>query len=287
MGNLQQALGDNAIGQDWFVVCASTRVTPSPVRTMLCGQSIAVWRDGNEPMAAPELDLHQRYLAMDRYGYTWISQGVPQRPLFALPEYDQAGRRIVDCGAFGLRTSGLRVVENFLDMGHFPYVHTDILGKEPHTEVRKYRVSTDESDELWATGCEFWQPKAAAASLEGMDVDYTYRVMQPFSAAIYKTSPSRPAERDVIVLFVQPLSEAECRAHLLMLLYDDDHDDTALIAFQQSLFGQDKPILENQLPHLLPLDPRAEISVRADATSTAYRHWLRQRGVTYGAIKTV
>lgn len=273
---------------DWFVVSAAARIGATPLRTRVLDRPLAVWRDPltGQPVAAPDVDSPARYQSMDRYGCTWVSPGTPQRPLFALPEYEQQGRRIVDCGAFGVRTSGPRLIENFLDMGHFPYVHTDILGREPHTEVKEYKVHIDEHDELWATGCVFWQPRAAAAAESGMDVDYTYRVVQPFSALLYKTSPSRPSERDVIALFVQPLSEVESRAHLLMLLFDDQHDNTALVGFQQTIFGQDKPILESQLPQRLPLDPRAETPARADAASTAYRRWLRGREMTYGTLLT-
>ncbi|MDE0456748.1 MAG: hypothetical protein OXI15_05600 [Chromatiales bacterium] len=53
----------------------------------------------------------------------------------------------------------------------------------------------------------------------------------------------------------------------------------------QLIFSQDKPILENQLPKCLPLDPRAEIPARSDASSLAYRRWLTARGVTYGATQ--
>ena len=42
-------------------------------------------------------------------------------------------------------------------------------------------------------------------------------------------------------------------------------DAEALRWFQQLIFGQDKPILENQIPKRLPLDPRAEIPARCDA----------------------
>ena len=52
----------------------------------------------------------------------------------------------------------------------------------------------------------------------------------------------------------------------------------------QLIFSQDKPILENQLPKRLPLDPRAEIPVRSDASSLACRRWLTAQGVTCGAI---
>ncbi|HEY4351264.1 MAG TPA: aromatic ring-hydroxylating dioxygenase subunit alpha [Paraburkholderia sp.] len=279
-----QATQDGAPVDEWFVVSAAARVGTTPLRTALLGRPLAVWRDAltGEPVAAPDTGVPERHHAIDRYGYTWVALAEPRRALFTLPQYDQPGRRIVDCGAFGVHTSGPRVIENFLDMGHFPYVHAGILGEEPHTEVKDYKVHEDEHGELWATDCAFWQPRAAAAADAGMDVDYAYRVPNPFCALLYKTSPRMPAERDVIALFVQPLSEVESRVHFLMLLFDDEHDNRALVSFQQTIFGQDKPILESQLPKRLPLDARAEVSTRADAMSMAYRRWLKARGLGYG-----
>jgi hypothetical protein len=46
----------------------------------------------------------------------------------------------------------------------------------------------------------------------------------------------------------------------------------------------DKPILENQFPKLLPLDPRIETPTRADNAAITYRRWLSGLGVTYGVI---
>ncbi|AEI75387.1 hypothetical protein CNE_1c00170 [Cupriavidus necator N-1] len=277
---------DPALRDDWFVVSAASRVTAAASKTMLLGQPIAIWREHGQPVAASDIAPHARYRAMDCYGFTWVSLGAPQQALFAWPEYGEAQRRHVDCGAIGVKTSGLRMIENFLDMGHFPYVHTGILGQEPHTEVKEYRVAVDDANELWATECRFWQPRAAATAAAGIDVDYVYRVVQPYAALLYKTSPACAPARDVIALFVQPLTECESRAHLMMLLFDETHGDSELIDFQQTIFGQDKPILESQLPARLPLDPRVETSARADASSSAYRRWLRARNVRYGTCET-
>ncbi|RVC10386.1 hypothetical protein ENZ74_16205, partial [Mesorhizobium sp. M7A.F.Ca.CA.002.15.2.1] len=54
--------------------------------------------------------------------------------------------------------------------------------------------------------------------------------------------------------------------------------------FHQTILGQDKPILENQVPKRLPLDSRSEVPIRADAASAAYRRWLRERGLRYGVV---
>jgi len=58
----------------------------------------------------------------------------------------------------------------------------------------------------------------------------------------------------------------------------------AIRTFQQTIFGQDKPILENQVPSKLPLDPRAETPIRADKSAITYRRWLSRMGITYGVI---
>lgn len=220
-----------------------------------------------------------------RYGHVWACLGEPASPLFDIPEADQPGRRLVDCGAVRVRCSPLRAVENFLDIAHFPYVHTDILGAEPHTEVERYKVEIrEESDEVWATDVRFFQPQAAKSAEGGITTNYMYRVPAPTTAILYKTCPPQPGEWDVIAIFVQPLSEDLSDVWAWMALFDDDSPIADLIQFQQMIFLQDRSILENQIPRRLPLDPKLEIPTRADLTSVTYRRWLRQRGATYGAL---
>ena len=219
-----------------------------------------------------------------RYGCLWTTLGTPTTDLLPVPEADETDRRVIVCGAISVKSSGLRIVENFLDMAHFPFVHTDILGAEPHTEVTQYTTEIRrEVDEVWATNCQFFQPQAALSATGGIMTQYMYRVANPFATILYKTCPNAANRWDVICLFVQPLDPDRCRAHPIMFLIDDTSDLTDLVHFQQLIFLQDRIILENQRPRLLPLEPRAEIPTRADATSIAYRRWLKEKGVTYGA----
>ena len=64
--------------------------------------------------------------------------------------------------------------------------------------------------------------------------------------------------------------------------YGHDIPEQELIDWQNSIFAQDKPILESQWPKCLPLDPGAEMSVRPDKTAVSYRHWLRKLGMRFG-----
>jgi phenylpropionate dioxygenase-like ring-hydroxylating dioxygenase large terminal subunit len=289
---------DTLTHNSWQVIAATDEIgigvvtttilldTPIALTRDLDGLPV-VWRRSDE-QNGDEIDpesIVERLPVITGYGYTWTSFGTPPKELFPIPEYAEADRVNMSCGSIGIHVSAPRAVENFLDMGHFPYVHTDILGAEPHTEVKEYDVEvSEERDEVLATKCKFFQPRAALSATEGMEVEYVYRVPHPYCSVLYKSSPEAPERRDVIAIFLQPVSEDRCRAHLLQSMIDSTSTVTDLRRFQQTIFGQDKPILENQYPKRLPLDPRSETPIRADKSAIAYRRWLSQKGVTYGVI---
>ncbi|MBB3351466.1 phenylpropionate dioxygenase-like ring-hydroxylating dioxygenase large terminal subunit [Rhizobium sp. BK049] len=275
--------GAGAMIDEWYPVSLVSGLTEAGSKTALMGEPIEVVRtpDG----AARVTSDNGRALPVRlRYGHVWSSLGTPAKEIFAIPEADQPGRRFVDVGVVRVRCSPLRAVENFLDIAHFPFVHTDILGAEPHTEVENYKVEIREKeDEVWATQVKFYQPQAAKSATSGITTEYMYRVPAPTCSVLYKTCPPRPGEWDVITLFVQPLAEDLCDVWPWMALFDDVTPMTDLIHFQQMIFLQDRSILENQIPALLPLDPGMEIPTRADLTSIAYRRWLKRRNYLYGA----
>lgn len=273
---------DTMIDQ-WYPVGLISRLLSDGQETLLMGETILVSRNGEGKAEVVTAD-GRALRVTERYGHVWSSLGVPEKPLFDIPEAEQPGRRLVDVGVVRVRCSPLRAVENFLDIAHFPFVHTDILGSEPHTEVENYKVEIrEDADEVWATQVKFYQPQAAKSASGGITTEYMYRVPAPTCSVLYKTCPPKPGEWDVITLFVQPLTEELCDVWPWMALYDDETPMTDLIHFQQMIFLQDRSILENQIPRRLPLDPGMEIPTRADLTSVAYRRWLKRHDFTYGA----
>ena len=274
---------DKAALDQWYALETETEIPFGRSRNRLLGTDLTVMRSNDGTLVVNADGRVEPLPLLHRFGLIWTTLGTPAGGLFDLPETDEPDRRVVNCGTVAVRASGLRIVENFLDLAHFPFVHTDILGAEPHTEVAHYNVEIRRDvDEVWATNCQFFQPQAALSASEGIMTDYIYRVMTPFATLLYKTCPNAANRWDVICLFVQPLDPDRCRAHPVMFLIDDVSTTTELVHFQQLIFLQDRIILENQRPVLLPLEPRAEIPTRADATSIAYRRWLKEKGITYG-----
>jgi phenylpropionate dioxygenase-like ring-hydroxylating dioxygenase large terminal subunit len=271
---------DRAARDQWYCLGGLDSLPPGVSKDRLLGRAVTILRDVDR-IAVTDGD---RSLAhRTDLGHLWVTLGAPDRGPPDIPEAAEHDRRPVPCGAVTVRTSGLRIVENFLDMAHFPFVHTDILGAEPHTGVAPYTCEIRRDvDEVWATDCRFVQPKAALSATAAIDIRYIYRVARPMDVILYKTCPNAPDRWDVIALFVQPLAPDLCRAHPAMWLIDDRSAQRDLIGFQQTIFLQDRIILENQRPRLLPMEPRMETPTRADASSIAYRRWLKEKGFTWG-----
>ena len=278
---------DPILVNDWHaVVELDFLATRGSFATELLGVPIEIAESGEGPgdVRVARRDTDDPLPARIRYGHVFTSIGQPNRDIVHFPECHEADRIHVTGGSIAVHVSGLRAVENFLDMGHFPFVHTDYLGVEPHTAVEPYEVTVTEEDELLATKCRFFQPLASPSADGGMMVDYEYRVSRPYTVCLYKSNPIEPERWDFIVLFVQPVSEERCIAHPYLSYLAHNLDNETNRWFMQLIFAQDKPILENQLPKRLPLDPRAEVPARSDASSLSYRRWLAAQGVTYGAI---
>lgn len=275
---------DSFTFNNWHVIGAFGELAIGTKRcSRLLGRPIAVMK--RDEATVDVIHDGRRLPVLRRYGYIWTSLGSPPGDLFRIPEYVEPDRRNLNAATIGVHVSAPRAVENFLDMGHFPFVHTGLLGEEPHTEVKDYDVEISvERDEILATRCRFFQPRPSPAATEGFDVDYIYRVPHPYCSILYKSSPCDEKRMDVIALFLQPVDEEHSNANAFLSVLDDVSDEGQIRRFQQTIFGQDKPILENQYPKRLPLDPRAETPIRADKSAIAYRRWLIAKGVTYGTI---
>ena len=269
---------------DWHPVAElSTLHQDRRLDTRLLGQPLTIALTADGAIGAHSGPQTLPYVAT-RYGFAWVCLGTPAQDIVRFEAADEPDRIPVTGGSVAVAASGLRAIENFLDLGHLGYVHQGYLGEEPHTDIKPYSVGPREGGGIRATGCRVYQPKPSPADTSGYEVNYIYEVHRPYVVVLYKANPVDRTRMDLIALLLQPVTEESCVAHSFMSYPPHDVDEKSVRGFQQLIFGQDRPILENQLPKRLPLDPRAEISVRADSSSAQYRRWLGQIGVRFGAI---
>ena len=282
-GRDEQTGGADDLALDqWYPLAALAEITPHRRSiTMLLDRDVeyAVDEQGR-PRAWS--DSGAELSVRDDYGYLWTCLGRPPDGLFHDPAVDEPDRRLMNSCTFGILTSAPRAVENFLDMAHLPIVHAGLLGEMPYSEIIDYGLEVTD-DEVLATKCWIYQPMASAASTEGMMVDYTFKVVHPTCAFLYKSSPGYEERLDVVGLFCQPVRSDFVRVHLWDARLDEVNTTTQVRRFGQTIIAQDKPVLENQLPKELPLS--GEVPVRSDKTGAAYRRWLYDMGWTYGVIR--
>jgi len=227
----------------------------------------------------------QVFAAQEAHGLIWVrlADGPPALPLFTA-EHD-AGLRKLNCGPYDVATSAARIVENFLDMAHFGFVHDGWLGERGRSAIAAYDVQATATG-LLATNCWAWQPQSNVHSTQGAMVEYRYEVTAPFAAVLTKVpqagTTAVAAWRESIALFICPLTAETSRVWFRLAVADFDVPDADLQAFQHTIFTQDQPVLESQSPRCLPLDPRAEAHTVADKASAAYRRFLREAGVRFG-----
>lgn len=218
---------------------------------------------------------------LERHGLVWVggAQAGDVEP-FAPPTLDGLPLRRVLCGPFDVATSAPRVVENFLDTAHFGFVHEGWLGAREHLEVPDYEVRHDALGRPGVPHYRAWQPQASSAATGGAWVDYRYQLLSPLSALLQKQSAQAVTD-EAYVLWTCPTGRESCRAWFSICTADAQADAEALRAFQQTIFAQDKPIVESQRPRELPLSG-GEVHGAADRFSAAYRRWLRDIGFDYG-----
>jgi phenylpropionate dioxygenase-like ring-hydroxylating dioxygenase large terminal subunit len=241
------------------------------------GQCVSI--PAHPDQAPPEKARVQSYFAKIERDLIWVCLGSPATlPFIPFPEWDDPAYRRILCGPYIFKAHGPRVVENFLDVGHFPFVHEHSLGSRERPEIKPYDVETS-WEGITASHIQVYQPNPDGTGV-GKDVEYTYRVFRPLVAYFRKEST---AQGFAILLMVTPVDELVSHAWMWMLMnhsYDLPADE--LRAFQDQVAGQDIPIVESQRPELLPLDLQAELHLRSDKTAIAYRQWLRQVGLTVG-----
>ena len=225
----------------------------------------------------------------ERHGLVWVrlaADGEAEPPAFAA-EHEPRLRK-VNCGPYDVATSAPRIVENFLDMAHFGFVHEGWLGDRGHTAVADYRVDTTPTGFL-ATGCKAWQPQSSVHAQGGADVDYTSEVIAPYTAVLTKVPDASTVAlsdfRESIALFICPVSPERSRVWFRLAMNDFESPDEKLQGFQHTIFTQDQPVLESQRPRCLPVStgaPAQELHCAADRSAMAYRRHLRELGITFG-----
>lgn len=233
-----------------------------------------------EGRAIPKKAKAVSYACIEKYGFIWVNLANNQPEFFRYEEMEGTEFHNVIWGPQEVQAKPPRIVENFLDVGHLAVVHQGYLGSETHREIEDYAVHW-EGDRVFSDEIAIFQPDPDGSGIPKY-VYYTYEIIRPLTVKFTK----KDRENDTlmtILLTVCPVDETTSIAYgILSFNYDTGLTDEQLIQFQDEIFSQDKPVVENQKPEELPLDLQVELSLISDRVSIAYRQYLKKLGVTLG-----
>lgn len=214
----------------------------------------------------------------EKYGLIWVCLGTPRGEVPGFAAGDDDSFRKILAGPYLFRANGPRVIENFLDVAHLPFVHGGLLGDPAMPEIDDYEAQTT-ADGIVARDIKVWQPNPDGTGRPAQ-VLYTYYVTAPLTASFTK---AQGEQQFSMLCTVTPVAPSDSHSWLVIALnYAHDVDEQELRSFQDRVSNQDIPIVESQRPELLPLDLQAELHVRSDRMAIAYRRWLKERGLRYG-----
>jgi phenylpropionate dioxygenase-like ring-hydroxylating dioxygenase large terminal subunit len=212
--------------------------------------------------------------AAERYGLVWLCPGEPVVGIPDVPyDSDPAYRRLnVDVELWD--TSAPRMTDNFLDISHFPFVHTGTFGRAQDTHVGRIELAPlDEGFYGYAYEVDV-NNDALGATASGLAAKVLTRRMStgfhlPF--AVRSTIHYETGLDHILLLLTTPVDD-ERSLFTFVVWRNDDFTVPAdeVLRFDRAIGAEDKRMLE-KVPGLLPLDATTLVSVQADKASVEWR----------------
>jgi len=217
----------------------------------------------------------------ERHGLVWLAPEPPLAPL--LDEFDAEGddrflRKSLQ--PTRARVSAGLMIDNFLDMAHFPFVHAATIGTPESAIVHDLDITRDgfgmslHSEHPFPNHEDPGVADGVRPLVQTRRLTYTYRA--PFSIRL-RIDYIEAGGTNVIDFFVQPEDDDHCRLHTVVLRNDLDGDPLRLaeaVSFEQKVLEEDLAIQELYLDRSLPLDITTEVHVRADRMTVELRRIL-------------
>lgn len=243
----------------------------------------AVGRCTRIPAQPPERRIPSKarlvsFPAIERHGLVWTClSGEPVDDVPDWPETTDPTYRWMSIPAQRWRTSAARMIENFLDVSHFAFVHRVTFGPDQIEEVPDFRVEETPSG---LSARYPWPQRNPEYPGEGVPPTVawwmSYSLALPFSARITVQYPDRGEEASHVVFCVaSPVAAKEVTVFKFACRnFDHDRPPEEIIGFDEAVLEEDRPIVESQRPEELPLDLTEELHVQSDRMTIAYRKAL-------------
>jgi phenylpropionate dioxygenase-like ring-hydroxylating dioxygenase large terminal subunit len=236
-----------------------------------------------DPTRIPAKARIQTYECRERYGMVWVALEPARFDLPEIPEFDEPDWRLVPCGPYTWECDSSRQVENFTDFGHFPWVHPGLLGDPSRPVVPRHEVETRDHVLHYSV------VRPEAPNSDEYPVFSNDETEAPMRRSLYELHLPYTillrvgwgAGEGMIYFFASQPVAADRSAGFLVVgrNYNLDQPDEVLVGFEETIFSQDKTVVESQRPERVPFDLADELHLKFDAVAVAYRRAMRSVGL--------
>lgn len=232
------------------------------------------------PSAAipPKAKVRSAHTVTERYGVVWLAPEEPLTPIVDVPEWDDPAFTVVELPDQSWHAGAAQMVDNFLDLAHFPFTHTATFGDPDDLEVQPYSVLRDG---LGFT-CDYaHSTRRIGDSMRTDGYEVATRTSRWTYVAPFTIRLRIEYHADDMVLtilfFHQPVDATTTKLYCFDLR-DDIRDGRATVdgtrEFQMAVANEDRALLERMRTKATPLDPQAEVHTRADRITLEMRRVL-------------
>ena len=202
----------------------------------------------------------------------WISPGSPAHEPPHIPQDGDPSFRRLNSGIETWSASATRMIDNFCDVAHFPWVHAGTIGSDTDPVVAPVTIERLDAD---FTG---YQYTVEVHDEHGDDVRQRMSTgfHLPFLVRSNTTfETGRRSGHDRVLLLCTTPVDGVNSLFTFVSWRNHDHDLPAeeALAFDRAIGDEDRAMLE-RIPGELPLDNAATVSVRSDRLSVEWRRQL-------------
>jgi phenylpropionate dioxygenase-like ring-hydroxylating dioxygenase large terminal subunit len=271
---------DERLLHGWHIVALSDEVTSEPYEAKLIDRTYTLTRNSDASVSA----VPAAYDVTERWGSVWIAPLEPYAPIFEEPDVEDASYVGAWLPPAVTNAPAGLVADNFLDVAHFPFVHTGTFGADSDREIPAYDVETEIHGFRSIQEQAFNNPEDPGVVAGLRSVHQTRRATYVFRAPfqlLLRLEEIDAGAVKTILFFAQPETLTSTRVYTKMLFHGiggverpDAETVGREVAFEEAVLAEDLA-LQRVMPNtVLPLNNRDELHVRADRLGVALRREL-------------
>lgn len=244
------------------------------------GTCVAIPAIGTTAKIPPKANVKIAHSIVERYDVVWLAPEEPVTGVIDIPEWDDPDFVVVPMPDATWNAGAAQMTENFLDLGHLPFVHLGTFADPDDLEVAPYKVERDgwgfKSDHHHSTKTLEGEGDTTNSENTVGHRQSTWWYEAPFGIRLR----IHYFDDDVIltILFChQPVDENTTKIYVFDLrndILDGRSTPEEATEFQLAVANEDKEMLEMLTTKSTPLDPTAEVHTRVDRITLEMRRIL-------------